>query len=191
MATVTLRPSADTSDVGWGRINSGLGGYQNVNSAVAPDDFSLGVFATVGGELSLWEVPDDVPAGKVSISVEVFARATSGGADTEHFSIACKSGATLSAPETKNVAAGAGVWTTFSTVFATNPAGGAWTPATANAMKIGVSENSVPVNSVIVDQVYAVVTYSDPVVASFPVNPTQNFNQLLHRQSKEGTVRNG
>lgn len=165
MATLTLRPSGDGQYTEFALQNPGSGSHWEKVDEESADGDTTYVYSN--GEASQRRDLFDVPSSGISASatinsVQIYARARGASASPGNFSIGFRDGTGDWWQGSPNALVD-GVYNNYDTgALSTNPrTTNAWTLSEINALNIGVRAESNA--QCVVTQVYAVVTYTDPL----------------------------
>lgn len=186
MASKIWVPQSDDSIDGYLYAQpSGGGYYVNIDDTPADaahpngyDDMSTYVqhlYLTASGDSVFGldmdgGVNESVPDGSTSISVMLYYRISTNNTPKQgqgYIYCGIKSSSTLS--YTAQLTTANGVWESGSKAYSTNPnGGGAWTPATVNAITLITKGYGGAKSVSSLTQMYAVVTYTPPVATPRP-----------------------
>lgn len=170
MPTTTLRPVGEGSVIQW-TPSSGTDNALMVDEASADDLTTYVSLTDAGAKTDAYTHGGGVPSNATSISVEVFGRAaTLDAAAAAIFYPALRIGGVNYLGDAETITAST-AWLNFSHVFATNPAtGAAWTPSGINNAELACYCHAVTKGGggaiLRLTQLYAVVTYSQPVTVN-------------------------
>jgi hypothetical protein len=151
MVTLTVRPTGDSAVAGgiyalWNQADAIAAPFaQYIDEEVADDADYIRPQAI--GAHGVFAMGTEIPDGATDISLTVYGRFGAEAATTYPFRFRLDPNAndpTSKWESADKACAGVGAVEEFSNVWATNPAGGAWTPATANATQMGVSLDKHP-----------------------------------------------
>ncbi|MGE3986115.1 MAG: hypothetical protein AB7G38_18240 [Dehalococcoidia bacterium] len=170
MPTTTLRPVGDGSVIQW-TPSTGGDNYAMVDEASADDLTTYVSLTDAAAKTDAYTHGAGVPSNATSISVEVFGRAaTLDAAAAANFYPALRIGGVNYLGDSETIIAST-AWLNFSHVFATDPSTGvAWTPSGINNAELACYCQSVSKGGggaiLRLTQLYAVVTYTQPVTVS-------------------------